>query len=56
MNLATYACGWGTLTMAPLMLPMKTMLPLAFRAICHLKSISNCSKSMPDNFSIKMLP
>lgn len=29
----TYAWGWGTLTMEPLMLPIKTMLPLAWRAI-----------------------
>lgn len=28
-----YACGWGTFTMAPLMLPMKTMLPWALRSI-----------------------
>ena len=29
----SYACGWGTFTMEPLMLPMKTMLPGALRAI-----------------------
>jgi hypothetical protein len=37
---AAYACGWGTFTMEPLMLPMKTMLPLALRSICCYSDVS----------------
>lgn len=32
-RLNTHAWGWGTFTMEPLMLPMKTMLPLALRSM-----------------------
>lgn len=34
-----YAWGWGTLTMEPLMLPMKTMLPVALRSIKCLATV-----------------